>query len=95
MLQDLPELVLDFLCVHQLSYEDVKGFVDGRQLTKMNLFIRKYPYHHRLFYTDEPIGYPHSYLSNVLSILDAPRFGEQFANVADDHFRLEASQFLA
>lgn len=91
MLLDLPELVLDLIYDH-LSYEDVlvlrstckglKWFVDGKpKFTKLNLFIHHYSFHHRLFYTEELIGYPHSYRSNDLSILNAFRFREQFVNV--------------
>ena len=90
MLQDLPELVLDVVCGH-LSYEDVlalrctckglKQFVDGKEFTKLNLFVRKYSFHHRLFYTDEPIYYSHSLHSDDLTILGSTRFREQFANV--------------
>ena len=90
MLQDLPELVLDSVCDH-LSYEDVltlrstckglKRFVDGMKFTKLNLFIRKFWYHHRLYHTDEPIGYAHSYHSPDPTILNSSRFRQQFVNV--------------
>ena len=90
MLSDLPELVLDVICVH-LSYEDIlalratckalKQFVDGKKFTRLNLFVRKYPFHHRLFYTNEPICYSHSLHSDDSSIFSSIRFREQFANV--------------
>lgn len=90
MLQDLPELVLDLLC-ELLSYEDVlalrstckglKWFVDGKQFTKLNLFVRKYSCHQRLFYTGDWVGYPHSLHSDDLAILTADRFKGQFAGV--------------
>ena len=90
MLPDLPELFLD-LVYGQLSYEDVlvlrctckslKNFVDQKKFTKLNLFIKKYPFHRRLFHTDHSIGYPNSYHSDDLIILNSNRFREQFANV--------------
>lgn len=62
MLLDLPELVLHLVCEH-LSYEDLlvlrsickglKQFVDGREFTKLNVFLNAFPYHRRLFYTDQ------------------------------------------
>ena len=90
MLQNLPELFLDLVCEH-LSYEDVlalrstcKGlrqFVDDKHFTKLNLFVRKYSYHHQLFYTDEWICYQHSLHSDDLTILTANRFRERFRGV--------------
>lgn len=88
MLQDLPELILELVC-DRLSYEDVlalrstckglKVFVDGKQFTKLNLLVKKFWFHHRLFYTDEPIGYPHSFHSDDLTILNSNRFKKRFA----------------
>ena len=90
MLQGLPELVLDVICVH-LSYEDVlvlrctckalKQFVDRKEFTRLNLFVRKFPFHHRLFYTNESICYSHSFYSDDSAILRSTRFREQFAYV--------------
>ena len=105
MLQNLPELFLDLVCEH-LSYEDVlalrstckglKQFFDSKHFKKLNLFIRKYSYHHRLFYTDKWICYQHSLHSDDLTILTANRFRERFRNVqqmiicnrpSDDHYK--------
>ena len=90
MLQHLPELVLDLLCDH-LSIEDVlalrstcKGlreFVNEKQFTILNLFVKKFWSHRRLFYTNDQIDYPHSLHSDDLTILDSIRFREQFTNV--------------
>ena len=90
MLPDLPVLVLELVCGH-LSYEDVlmlrsackamQQFVDGKQFTKLNLFVQNFSYHRRLFYTGKPVGHPHSLHSDDLTILDSNRFRERFANV--------------
>ena len=90
MLQDLPQLILDLVCGH-LSYEDLlvlrstckglKKFVDEKEFTKLNLFVQRFSYHQRLFYTDEQIGYPYSYRSHRQAILNSNRFRERFANV--------------
>ena len=90
MLQYLPELALDVVCDH-LSYEDVlrlrctckalKEFVDRKKFTRLNLFVRKYLFHHQLFQTDEQVGYEHSLHSDDTAILHSTRFREQFANV--------------
>lgn len=90
MFQDLPELILDLVCDH-LSYEDVlalrstckdlKVFVDRKQFTKLHLLHKKFWFHHRLFYTDEPVSYPHSFHSDDLAILNSERFQKRFANL--------------
>ena len=90
MFSDLPELILDLVCDH-LSYEDVlalrcvckglKEFIDRKSFTKLNLFVRKYSYYHRLFYTGKWICYPHSFHSDLPIILSSARFREQFACV--------------
>lgn len=90
MLPDLPELFLDLLCGH-LSYEDVlvlrttcKGlreFVDQKRFTKLNLFVKKFSYHHRLFCTGDLVGYPYSFHSDDLTIFASSRFQERFCNV--------------
>ena len=90
LLQDLPELVLCLVCEH-LSYEDLlvlrcvckglKQFVDGKEFTKLNLFIHIFPYNRKLFYTNQPIGHPHSLHSYNASILSSENFKEQFCNV--------------
>ena len=90
MLQNLPELFLDLVCGH-LSYEDVlalrstckglKQFVDAKEFLQLNLFVRKYSYHHQLFYTDDWICYQHSLHSDDLTILTANRFRERFRGV--------------
>ena len=87
---DEPKLVFDLVFAH-LSYEDLqalrctckgmKEFIDEKQFTKLHLFVRKYSYHHRLFYTDETIGYPHSLHSENLTILSSTKFREQFAHL--------------
>ena len=86
----MPELFLDRVCVH-LSYEDVfalrctcktlKLFVDKKEFTRLNLFVRKFTIPYRLFYTGEFIGHENSLHSNDSAILHSTRFREQFANV--------------
>ena len=90
MLPGLPELFLGRVCVH-LSYEDLfalrctckamKQFVDEKEFKRLNLFVRKYSFNHRLFYTNELVGYPHSLHSDDSAILHSTRFREQFATV--------------
>ena len=90
MLPDLPELILCLICEH-LSYKELlvlrcvcKGlnqFVDGKEFIKLNLFVEAFPYHRRLFYTNQPIGHPHSLHSNDISILLSKTFRERFCNV--------------
>lgn len=88
---DHPTVIFDLIWDH-LSYEDVlalrstckdlKLFVDAKCLTKLNLFVRKFPYRHRLFYTGQSIGYPQSYRSDNLATLFASgRFRDQFSGV--------------
>ena len=92
MLPDLPEVFLYLLC-NQLSYEDVlvlrstckrlKEFVDRKQFTKLNLFMRNTPYPRKLFYTGELVGYPNSFRVDwgCLGIFTNDRFRAQFSNV--------------
>ena len=90
MLSTLPELILDVLCDH-LSYEDIlmlrctckslKFFVDSKRFTTLHLFVRKFPFPRRLFYTGETVGYSHSLHSGDFSILRSRRLREQFANL--------------
>lgn len=90
MLSDLPVLVLDEVCGH-LSYDDVfalrctcktlREFVDGKRFTKLNLFVRKFAGHCRLFYTGGRVGYCQSLHSGDLTILSSTRFREQFVNL--------------
>ena len=90
MLPDLPLLALEVVCDH-LSYDDLfmlrsvykplKQFVDGKQFTKLHLFIENYSYNRHLFYTDDPTGYVHSLHADTLAILDSNRFQMCFANV--------------
>ena len=90
MLPDLPELFLD-LVYGQLSYEDVlvlrctckslKNFVDQKEFTKLNLFVKKYSFHRRLFHTGHSIGHPNSYHSDYLTILRSKRFRKKFVNL--------------
>lgn len=91
MLQNLPLLVLDSVC-DNLCFEDVlvlrctckslKDFVDlGKKFTRFNLFVRNFAYYHKLFYTGDYVGYPHSYHSDNLNILASARFRNQFASM--------------
>ena len=90
MLKKLPKQLLNAVCDH-LSYEDMlmlrctckslKKFVDSKKFTTLHLFVRKFPFHRRLFYTGETIGYSHSFHSNDLTILRSRRLKKQFANV--------------
>lgn len=90
MLQDLPDLVLDLVWVY-LSYEDIlvlrstckrlKEFIDGKKFRKLNLFLKRPDHRQTLFFTNDPIGYSHSFYSNHLTIFDSPRFQEKFVNV--------------
>ena len=90
MLAKLPELILDVLCDH-LSYEDVlmlrctckslKTFVDSKRFTTLHLFVRKFSFPRRLFYTGETIGYSKSFHSGDLTILSSSSLKKQFANV--------------
>ena len=80
------DLIYDYL-----NYEDrlvlrstckaLREFVDSKKNTKLNLFVRKFPYYHQLFYTNEPISYSHSYHTDHLSILASPRFRKQFTDL--------------
>ena len=91
MLSTLPELILDVLCEH-LSYEDIlmlrctckslKTFIDSQRFTTLHLFIRKFPFPRRLFYTGETIGYSQSCHSGDWTILSSSKLiSKQFANV--------------
>ena len=91
MLSTLPELILDVLCEH-LSYEDIlmlrctckslKTFVDLKKFTILHLFVRKFPFHRKLFYTGETVGYSNSCHSGNFSILESSRLiSKQFLNV--------------
>ena len=91
MLSNLADLILDVLCDH-LSYEDVltlrctckslKTFVDSKKFTTLHLYIRKFPFPRRLFYTGEAVGYSQSCHSGGFSILESPRLiSKQFLNV--------------
>ena len=90
MLQNLPELILDLVCCY-LTYEDVltlrsvcrdlKSYVDGKQFTKLNLFVGKFSCYHRLFCTGDWICHAYSYHSKDLTILNSNRFREQFRYV--------------
>lgn len=90
MTEDGPELIFDLVCNH-LSYRDVlalrstsKGlrqFIDGKPFTRLHLYVQKFWQHRRMFYTNEPIGYPYSLHATSLNILNTYRFREQFADV--------------
>ena len=90
MLPNLPELIIELTCGY-LSYEDIlvlrstckglKQLVDQKKFTKLNLFVKKFSYNCRMFYTNEPINYPHSYHSDDLAIFDSFRFREQFTDL--------------
>ena len=90
MLSDLPDLTLDVLCDH-LSYEDVlmlrctckslKTFIDSKNFTTLHLFVRKFSFPRRLFFTGDHVGYSQSFHSGDLTILDSSRFKKQFENV--------------
>ena len=90
MLPHLPELILDLVC-ERLSHEDVlalrstckdlKQFVDAKEFTRLNLFVRKFWFRRGLFYTGEAIGYPQSYRSIDPAIFTCNRFKKHFANL--------------
>ena len=90
-LLDLPELVLCLVCEH-LSYKelnalrstckDLKKFVDEKPFTKLNLFINIFPYHRKLFYTNQMIGHPHMlHTKGTTSIFCFIRFRGLFCSV--------------
>ena len=90
MLSTLPDLILDVLCDH-LSYEDIlmlrctckslKIFIDSKRFTTLHLFVRKFSFPRKLFYTGETAGYSHSLHSDDFSILRSKRLKKQFANL--------------
>ena len=89
-LGELPSLVIERV-LDCLNYTDLfslrrtckwlKSIVDRRKPQKLILFINAYPSPKRLFYTNEPVGYPHSLRITDLTVLGSPGFRHHFADI--------------